>query len=696
MRIWLLPLGIGLSLAPLIAADQPPPVANPPADLIQDAGGRTLFDLIQEGDRANVADFLEAHPESLNQRRPDLDYPLHDAITRGRWEIAQLLLDHDADVNGLNRRNETPLIQAAINNNAALVAALLEKNAKPDLQDTTGQTALHYAVRAANKEAIDSLLAHSASIDKVEKSKGLTPVHLALTLGRDDLAQMLVAAQLNEKTNPLFFWIHDNQPAPWQAELDAHPDLLDLRIAGGWSMLHQAVLDNRTDFINYLLDHGFDPLARDCGRRTALHIAARTGDVDLITRLIQKKSDPRAIDERGLAPLSLAIRNNNHAVAEVLLLNGGDPNILDTSGRTSAFDMAACDEAMAALLLRHNVHLNVRDPQNRTVLYSALNDPKRTALLIAGGATANLKDKAGMTPLHQAAANSPAEVVAQLIRAGVPLDERDNTKRTALHIAALNSNVAVARLLVESGCDVDAIDKTGTTPLHLAVYNVAVVGVLLQHHALVDPLDAKDHWTPLDIATRNADADTLALLKAHLDMLAAANKGDLAAMQAVYQTLTAQKADADKAGRAEAAKILGAAAGSVNTCRNRDGATPLMLAAAAGAKDIVAALIPAGADPSARDLSGATPFLRAAEKNQVAVMQLLLQKKVEPAAVDLKRQTALHKAAAQGAAQAVQILLAAGLDRDLKDADGHTALDLATANKHDDIVALLAPPAKGK
>jgi ankyrin repeat protein len=50
------------------------------------------------------------------------------------------------DPNSLNSNRETALIHAVKQNNIDYVESLLEKGASPNIQDSKGRTALHYAI----------------------------------------------------------------------------------------------------------------------------------------------------------------------------------------------------------------------------------------------------------------------------------------------------------------------------------------------------------------------------------------------------------------------------------------------------------------------------------------------------------------------------------------------------------------------
>ena len=130
------------------------------------------------------------------------------AASADNFDVATMLLAHGADVHAKARAGEpsTALMNAAVNGNARLVAALLAR--KPDLAvvsaDTslTGRrgpvmfgrlTALHAAITGRNPDVVEMLLKAGAQVD-AKDVRGMTPLMWAI--GTDRPASRIVSLLL--------------------------------------------------------------------------------------------------------------------------------------------------------------------------------------------------------------------------------------------------------------------------------------------------------------------------------------------------------------------------------------------------------------------------------------------------------------------------------------------------------------------
>ena len=111
---------------------------------------RNLAEAAASGTSAQVAEFLERDPASLEA----------------------------LDVNG-----QTPLRIAAAHENAAAVNALLERGASVDARDAAGETALHLAAAASSEVTVNFLLEHGADWS-IEDAQGRTPLQIAIRAKR--------------------------------------------------------------------------------------------------------------------------------------------------------------------------------------------------------------------------------------------------------------------------------------------------------------------------------------------------------------------------------------------------------------------------------------------------------------------------------------------------------------------------------
>nr|CAH7721312.1 unnamed protein product [Callosobruchus chinensis] len=84
------------------------------------------------------------------------------------------------------------------------------------------------------------------------------------------------------------------------------------------------------------------------------------------------------------------------------------------------------------------------------------------------GATVDLQDKKGMTPLHFAAKNGSLYMVKSLIKKKAVIEVPNKDVMTPLHFAAIYGHSSIVRCLVGHGADINLQNKKGMTPLHFA------------------------------------------------------------------------------------------------------------------------------------------------------------------------------------------------------------------------------------
>lgn len=117
-------------------------------------------------------------------------------------DVARLLIDKGADVNGRSKGGSTVLRAAAHAGRLDFVELLLAKGANPDLQDTMGDTALMRAAYRGDSTMAKSLLEKNAN-PNLRQTDGFTALMAASQWGHAEVVKLLIdsGADVNAKDN---------------------------------------------------------------------------------------------------------------------------------------------------------------------------------------------------------------------------------------------------------------------------------------------------------------------------------------------------------------------------------------------------------------------------------------------------------------------------------------------------------------
>lgn len=216
-----------------------------------------IFHPTFHGHLASVHNQLKADPDLVNVRDAKNLTPLHVAASRGQHEVARLLLEHGADVQGPSAEGEwTPLVFASYRGHLDAVKVLLDHGAHPT--EAHGNP-IHYAGQRKHKEICAVLAAHGAVDD--------------LLASRDpDLRALFRASYSYDSTTV-------------EGLLSRRPELVHSKDRYGRSPLHEACAHGDTKTVKVLLGHG---------------------------------ADAGALDDRGQSPLDRALAHRQRSVIKIL------------------------------------------------------------------------------------------------------------------------------------------------------------------------------------------------------------------------------------------------------------------------------------------------------------------------------------------------------------------------------------------
>lgn len=161
--------------------------------------GKGLLDLDEAtglNETARVQEILRSQPAAANAYFEDGGTPLALAAYLNRKAIAELLLDHGAEINALSLYElpnipRNAALHAAIAGKAWETAQLLvERGADVNLADSIGGTPLHNAASRNHPDTIRLLLSKGAEVNRRNKA-GHTPLALAVARGYGEAAECL-------------------------------------------------------------------------------------------------------------------------------------------------------------------------------------------------------------------------------------------------------------------------------------------------------------------------------------------------------------------------------------------------------------------------------------------------------------------------------------------------------------------------
>jgi ankyrin repeat protein len=225
-------------------------------------------------------------------------------------------------------------------------------------------------------------------------------------------------------------------------------------------------------------------------RAGEIHDAAAAGDLNKVKALLE--GDPTLLESKDDR---LSYRGNTPLISACWGTPGAPPN---------------AQIAAATFLIDKGANINAKNNNGGTPLYFATRDLDLTQLLMAKGASVNIRAYGDHTPIHQAAFAGNLRVAKLLIDHGADLNTGGaaGTVLQAIIYYRTASGTAMAKLLLENGATLQK-SSFGNTELHLAALNdyADIIPILAKHGADVNVVNEYGH-APLYYAARHGHRKT--------------------------------------------------------------------------------------------------------------------------------------------------------------------------------------------
>ncbi|KAG2449821.1 hypothetical protein HYH02_005344 [Chlamydomonas schloesseri] len=549
---------------------------------------------------------------------------LHNAVARSQVALVRALLGVKANPDTPSK-GLTPLMTAVRLSSCELVEALIDGGAEVEAKNEfNGKSAFSMAVNLGNLELVQLLLAKGAAVD----ARWFNPNEYNAPI-------LTVCCKCDESLGRGLSYSLSRSVGGSSAALNAVAVAAATAAAGSTALLSKSTSGG---------PEGSGPSSVSRGSGTQVYL-------DIVRVLLNGGADPNTQGSRnGVTPLLIAVENAHMGLLRVLLEAGANPNLADTSGDTPL--ISAATEGlldMARALLDAGAAVNAQRRDGWVALMGAVlsRSAALTELLLGAGAAAGVLVPPGVhlamesTPLMAACGEGAVDVAKLLLAAGADPNQANTAGQTAVWCACRGGRTEAVELLLAAGAKLRPNGQASLSPLVQAAYsgNRRCVELVLRAGAELEEYDTGarpdsrvlgGRFTPLAAACSRGAAATAQLLLARgadPNVTWLVEEGSSKVELTPLMAALTHPWPSDEAGQAECAalvRMLLEHRASISAAEPAHGHTALEVAAREGRHGALQVLLDSGARPNLVDKEGATPLILAALKGSAECVKLLL------------------------------------------------------------------------
>jgi ankyrin repeat protein len=443
-----------------------------------DSLGKTALYYAVEFRRPEIVERLRKHGANPNLYTNGGMFPIHQAITQGEMNIAEILLE---DLNGAIKTNpniadkngQSPLMLAASKGDKELINLLGKNSANFEQEDFAGMTVLMQAVADNNKEMVGYLLQQGAKINTLSDT-GQTALIIALKKNYTDLARHLliknadVSIHKAESDSPLEVAVaNDNADAVLVRAIMGKLEQTGNPIES--EALWKSIRKGNYEVVKLLIDSGIKIATFEKADDNILLRALEIEEPQIAILAVENGADINKLNKDGYSPLALAIKNNHLELGKILL----DKNA-ETEPKTqnpAAIPLNIVLQTENAGFLDLMMAKNSKFSPNKLLIQAVIDSkPALLPVSLKYGANPNVSDSLGKPVLWLAVAKNNMENIQNLLAAGAEINSRDAQKgATPLMIAIAARNEPMARFLLSVNADPNILDNEGLSALAYAI-----------------------------------------------------------------------------------------------------------------------------------------------------------------------------------------------------------------------------------
>lgn len=224
-------------------------------------------------------------------------------VERGDYDKVSYLLEQGCNVNALDSSGKSALYFAIERGNEALAQLLLGKGANPNLRDIGKLPVLFYAIEHGLDGTVRSLIRFGANVEAKDRS-GNTTLHAAVMCNSHSIVQLLLEYEVNiNKKNdvgqtPLYLAVRQGSSQIVQLLLENGANIQVTDNEKFDPLLQRAILCNQFEIIQLLLENG-PKTKRKIKPHTMLHLAATIASRKTVLLLLKHGVEIDIRDDDG-------------------------------------------------------------------------------------------------------------------------------------------------------------------------------------------------------------------------------------------------------------------------------------------------------------------------------------------------------------------------------------------------------------
>ncbi len=458
-----------------------------------------LFYAVSQSDYEGVVSAIEKKA-NINLKDYKGYTPLYNAVINRDNAIVDKLLSHGADLSFVYAGsyindddkiitiNHTILTKACVSESyydLDIIKSLLLYGADPEQKTDEGKNAYDYALLEEDDEII-------AFLDIFQNDETLRK-GIALLQAVLKTDQVKVKSLLNEGVE-VDFSFQDTSPielAIQKGELQ----IVDLLIKSGakingvdenYSFLGLAIKQNKADIVSLLLTAGANKEQLDEEDNTPLDLAIESANIKILSLLINAGVNVNTKNQNDVLPIFQAIQSKKIAVVQALVKAEADIKVINRFGK-SVLQASFKQKDIFSYLLIKQASVAVENDNGNYFLNQAITvkDINLLEKIIAAGASVNSVDKIGEPILLSSIKKQNLAATKLLLKSGANSNLCIEKRQCPLHVAVLQNNPELIKLLLRNKAEINAINDAGETALHAAadIGSTSLIDLLIENGA---------------------------------------------------------------------------------------------------------------------------------------------------------------------------------------------------------------------